>query len=185
MPAALDYESIAKQIHEFYREKYQGTTHYEELAEFMKVDNREAAYRIGKVLSMAGLRLEPLAKDETWTAEDQQSVRGIITDNLEVLAETEHEGWMEARIRQGWVKADHVNRDRKESHLLVPYAEFEKVIAMKQEVAGPAVIKPGTAEERELTLAEEIEHEKNKDRDAVSYYVGIIAETQYRIIEES
>ncbi|MEZ6056865.1 MAG: RyR domain-containing protein [Planctomycetaceae bacterium] len=184
MPAQLDYDTIAKQIHEFYRAKYGGMLPYEELPEFMKADNREAAIRINHVLAMAGLRLVPLKEGETWLEEDQQAVRKVIEENLDLLAETEHNGWMAARIRHGWIKADKVDREKKESHLLVPYSEFEQVIARKRDVAGPAKFGNGPRKGEEMSLEEEVAAEKDKDRDAVNNYPNIIARTKYQIAEE-
>lgn len=184
MPIELDYESIAEQIHEYYRLKYGGMPPYAELPEFMKADNREAALRIGQVLSMAGLRIEKRQGSE-WLEDDQRSIRGIIDNHLELLAEAEHRGWMEARIRHGWVKADQVNREKKESHLLVPFSEFEQTIARKQEVAGPAIHKSGERKGEPMTVSEEVDAEKDKDRDSVRNYVDIIAKTDgYCIVEE-
>ena len=183
MTAALDYESIAAQIHEFYRAKYGGMPPYDQLPEFMKADNREAALRIDQVLSRAGLRIEPRETTE-WSLAEQQFIRGIIDEHLELLAEAEHHGWMEARLRHGWVAADSVNRDRKESHLLVPFAEFPQAITRKQQVAGAAVHKSGPQQGLPMTVPEETEAEKNKDRDSVRNYVGMIARTTYRIVAE-
>jgi RyR domain len=183
MPIDLDYELIAEQIHEFYRAKFGGMPPYAQLPEFMKADNREAALRIGQVLSMAGLRIEPCS-GTAWTADDQQRIRDIIEDHLELLAEAEHRGWMEARVRHGWVKADQVDREKKESHLLVPFSEFTRAITRKQEIAGPAIHKSDPRKGKPMSVPEEVEAEKDKDRDSVRNYVDFIAKTKYRIVEE-
>ncbi|MFM7057754.1 MAG: RyR domain-containing protein [Planctomycetota bacterium] len=183
MTAVLDYESIAAQIHEFYRTKYGGMPPYDQLPEFMKADNREAALRIGQVLSIAGLRIEPRDTAE-WPQDEQQAISRVIEDHLELLAEAEHRGWMEARLRHGWVAAEQVNRERKESHLLVPFADFPRVIERKRTVAGAEKYKSGPQAGQAMTLEKEIDHEKNKDRDSVRNYVGMIARTPYRIVAE-
>ena len=125
----------------------------------MKEDNRAAAQRIGTVLAAAGLRLE-LRGDATWSEEEQAHIRRLIEANLELLAEAEHDGWMETRLRQGWKltpnkpntpEEKRANFDQRLQHLLVEYA----------------AISPD---------------ERAKDHDAVRNYVDIIRQTDYRIV---
>ena len=182
-PVELDFEALAREIHEYYRDKHGNSPPYDALPEFLKADNREAAMRIGKVLAMAGLSLVP-RNEPAWTPEQQDYIARLIAKNLALLAETEHDYWVEARLRQGWVKAARRCADKVESHLLVDYSEFKTAVAKKQELDGPAIHKSGVNQGLPMSLDEEVEAEKNKDRDAVTNYVAIIAKTQYHIVEE-
>lgn len=181
MTAEIDYETIAARIHDFYCEQSakEGwhndfSMPFNELPEFMKEDNRAAARRIGHVLSLAGLQLAPRA-GEDWTATDQQQISEIIEQNIDLLAEGEHDGWTQSRLRHGWrlgLCRDIANR---ESHLLIPYSELGEQIKKKQQYER----RLGTIPKK--TVAEEVESEKNKDRESVRSYVPIIARTECRI----
>ena len=184
MTIPIDYEKIAAQIHEYYRqkaidEKYHNDfpMPFAELPEFMKSDNRAAARRIGQVLSLAGLRL--VANEGTpWPAAEQDRILALIVDNIDLLGEGEHEGWTEARLRNGWRLGPCKDVPKRESHLLAPWSQFEERIQIKRdhlEKLGQLPTKP---------LEKEIESELNKDRDSVRNYVKIIAGTDYRIVEE-
>lgn len=181
MTAEIDYEAIAARIHGFYceqsvKEGWQNDfpMPFNELPEFMKADNRAAARRIGHVLSLAGLQIAPRAGRD-WTAEQQQEISKIIEQNIDLLAEGEHDGWTQARLRQGWRLGLCKDIAKRESHLLVPYSELKEQIEKKQ------------AHERQQgktpkkTVDQEVESEKNKDRDSVRNYVAIIAQTEFRI----
>lgn len=184
MNADIDFEKIAAQIHQFYCDQavIGGWTNsfpmpYLELPEFMKADNRAAARRIGQVLSLTGLRLVPNEGD-AWPPTDQEQIKERIEQNIDLLGEGEHDGWTQARLREGWrlgIVKDPANR---ESHLLVPWAQFQAQIEKKQEHE----IKQGKTPKK--TIAQEVTDEENKDRDSVRNYVAIIAGTGYRIVEE-
>ena len=64
----------------------------------IKDDNRAAAERIPRVLRMAGLYvvLGSGPEDKTTT-----EVHEVIEQNIELLAEEEHEGWMDHRAKNG------------------------------------------------------------------------------------
>ena len=185
MPPQLDYEEIAVRIHGFYMQANGDSDYaeFEKLPEFLKADNREAARRIGAVLSMAGLRLEP-RNGEDWPPADLEAIRKIIEERGDLLAEAEHEGWVEARLRHGWRLADSKNVDRRESHLLVPYQSFPSQIERKQAASGPAIHQAGDKQGQPMTLDEEVAFEKEKDMHSVRNYVDIIACTNYRIVVE-
>lgn len=132
MKPSIDVEQIAARIHQFYcdlsvREGWQNDfpMSYEELPEFMKEDNRAAANRIGSVLALAGLYLVPRA-GETWDEEERARIHGLIAQNLEVLAEGEHDGWVETRVRNGWRPGPKKNIEAREHHLLKPYSELSE-----------------------------------------------------------
>ncbi len=181
MPAKLDYDQIAAWIHGHFMKANPGAvyTEFEKLPEFLKADNRDAAIRIGKVLAMAGLRLEHRKKTK-WPAAQQDRVRRMIEANLDLLAEAEHDGWMESRFRNAWRLGPQKNIDKRESHLLVPYSGFAEQIELKQETVGPALKANGAP----MSVDEEVEAEKDKDRASVRSYVEIIARTDYRIVRE-
>src|SRR5688572_8488812 len=103
MTTTINIESVAAQIHAYYFTKYGGAfpERYDNLPEYMKDDNRAAARRISTVLAIAGLRLA-LRKGPDWSPEDRKSVEEVIVENLEAMAEAEHDGWVNERVRQGW-----------------------------------------------------------------------------------
>jgi hypothetical protein len=182
MPAMLDYNKIAAWIHGYYLKANPGSVYaeFDKLAEFMQADNRDAAIRIGSVLAMAGLRLEP-RKGKTWSKSDQTVIRRRIEENLPLLAEAEHDGWVESRLRNGWTRSDHKDTDKREHHLLAGYDRLPDQIRKKQAKVGPARAKDGHL----MSVEEEVEAEKGKDRDSVRSYVDIIARTEYRIVTET
>ena len=127
----------------------------------MKADNRAAASRIGDVLALAGLHLVP-RNGIPWSVGDQATVQERIEENLELLAEGEHDGWVEARVKNGWRLGPKKNIDRREHNLLVPYTQFQE----------------------HLNDEKEVESQKEKDRDSVRNYVEIIKLTDLRITSQ-
>ena len=123
-------EDLAAAIHGFWREqsKREGwkmaaqlDKPYAELAPIDQEDNRAAARRIPRVLALAGLGLrsadEPVLPGEP----SPQDVTRFVDFHLELLAEAEHDGWMEHRQRNGWRRGETRN-DRERIHpLLIPY----------------------------------------------------------------
>ncbi len=131
MKPTIDIKPIAARIHQFYCElaiKEKWTNNfpmpYDELPEFMKEDNRDAARRIGDVLGLAGLILVPRETSQTWSDDEQATIRSLIEQNLEVLAEGEHDGWVDSRQRHGWRLGPQKNIEAREDHLLMPYEEL-------------------------------------------------------------
>jgi hypothetical protein len=181
MSAQLDLDQIAASIHGYYVQANPRTVYaeFDKLPEFLKADNREAAMRIGTVLGMAGLRLEP-RDGQDWPDPDQAIIRQVIEESIVLLAEAEHDGWMETRLRHGWQPAAQKDIDKREHHLLVPYDRLADQIKRKQSAAGAAINGSGTP----MTIDEEVEAEKDKDRKSVRNYVDIIARTDYRIVQE-
>ena len=109
-------EVVAAAIHETWRalareEGWSMQPHldkpYAELAEIDKEDNRAAARRIPEVLALAGLGL--------CMSEDGAPP---------VLAEAEHDGWMEHRTRNGWRYAETRDDARKLHPDMLPYAQL-------------------------------------------------------------
>jgi DnaJ-domain-containing protein 1 len=152
-----DVEQMAETYHEFYRAKFPGGQYdgpYSTLPEAIKDDNRAAARRIVDVLVLAGLYL---TKDTSSATEGKiDEIFAIIERNLEILAEAEHDGWVNHKVRQGWMRVADKSQRRDElrlHHLLIPYRELP-------------------------------DEEKAKDRDAVRHYSDIVARQGYRIVCE-
>src|SRR5580765_7224108 len=108
MTVNINFEKIASQIHRFYcdKAKPEGWKNefevpFDELPEYMKADKRAAARRIGEVLSLAGLRIVP-RNGRPWALSDRNEASRLIEQNIDLLAEGEHDGWVQARLRQGW-----------------------------------------------------------------------------------
>jgi hypothetical protein len=74
---------------------------YAELAEIDKEDNRAAARRIPEVLALIGLGLRK-GEDGAPAAVPKDELKAQLDENIERLAEAEHDGWMEHRSRNGW-----------------------------------------------------------------------------------
>jgi hypothetical protein len=184
MTVDIDYEKIAAQIHQFYCDQAiaQGWTNdfpfpFAELPEFMKADNRAAARRIGRVLSLAGLRIVP-RNGQPWPPAEQSEMLNLIEQNIDLLGEGEHDGWTQARLREGWRLAPCKDTAKRESHLLVPWSQFPVHVKQKQEHEQAHGRPPKKGVEQE------VKDEMNKDRDSVRNYVSIIAKTEYRIARE-
>ena len=101
---------------------------FEELPAEAQGDNIAAALRIPDILGLAGLELVPDSDARPRIA----GVDAILRTHLETLAEEEHRGWMEVRIRNGWRRCEHPadvqaavqQKLAHLSHCLVPYAEL-------------------------------------------------------------
>ncbi len=83
---------------------------YNLLTDRWQRDNRAAAVRIPEVLELAGLYVE---KDEAEQGNDK-TVDPVIDHYVELLAEAEHDGWLEHRRRNGWTLGE--RDDAKERH---------------------------------------------------------------------
>src|SRR5207248_8947063 len=89
---------------------------------FLKDDNRAAARRICDVIGQIGLYVVPADKVPSAAAEAEAAE--AIEQNIELLAEAEHDGWVEARLRNEWTRAGGRNWDRREHPDLVPWHEL-------------------------------------------------------------
>jgi hypothetical protein len=123
-------EEIAEKIHNTWlkREHAAGRVpdeslncEYKKLAEIAKEDNRAAARRIPDVLSFADLGV---TKDEVASAPSADQIEEQIEHCLERLAEAEHDGWVEQRVRNGWVFAETRN-DKVRHHPMIK--EYDKL----------------------------------------------------------
>ena len=97
---------------------------YDQLSDVDKETNRAAARRIPEVLAVAGLGLQSgVETSATHAAEIADHIR----HHLERLAEAEHLGWMQHRLRSGW-RYSEVRDDPARLHpALVPYLILPEV----------------------------------------------------------
>lgn len=120
-------EEMAKAIHEYYRRlcrekgwpvKYD--MDYTALPDDIKADNLAAAARIQEVLRHAGLAVVP--QNQPGMGIDPK----ILEDNIELLAEAEHKGWMEQKYRSGWAYGTPRDDKRKIHDALIPYKNLRE-----------------------------------------------------------
>jgi hypothetical protein len=133
-PFQATADDLAPAIHETYRRlakkegwKLRWDVPYAELPEDIKADNREAAARIPRVIELIGLQVAPKSAPDDRTPAD---VLQTIEDDLERLAQAEHDGWMDVKLRNGWTRGPR-NDDRKIHPSLVPYTELSEADRMK------------------------------------------------------
>ncbi|MCR4308209.1 MAG: RyR domain-containing protein [Candidatus Berkelbacteria bacterium] len=105
---------------------------YADLPDEIKADNIAAARRIPEVLSHAGLSVE-------------------MEDDIELLAEAEHDGWLNQKLNNRWSYGETRNDSKKIHNLLVPYNELS-------------------------------EKDKDKDKNSVRNYPGIVKMASYKIV---
>lgn len=124
LPFRSNAEFLAPYVHRLYRDmcskngwsvKY--NIEFSKLPPEIQADNVAAAARIPEVLSHAGLRVEenpdqPLSFD---------NVNKIIKSQIDHLAETEHDAWMEQKLRSGWQYGPVRDDERKIHPALVSY----------------------------------------------------------------
>lgn len=119
---------LAPFIHGFYRElcrrnnwpiKYD--MDFADLSEHMKVDNLDAAERVPVICRLVGLRI--VAQGTAGILQPAEA-RAILKRKLEMLAEAEHDGWMESRIRNGWTYGEVRNDDQRIHDLIRPYRDL-------------------------------------------------------------
>ena len=93
-----------------------------------KADNYAAAVRIPGILGLAGLQLVRESAREPAVPRPEE----VLNRHLELLAEEEHDQWMEVKIANGWTLApppkdkDELMAQRalRKHHALVPYAKL-------------------------------------------------------------
>ena len=93
---------------------------YEELDQEGKDGNIAAAMRIPEILALAGFVLEPGAASE----EGEHAVSQFLDENLETLAEAEHDGWADQKRMEGWTFDPVRDNARRTHNLLIPYREL-------------------------------------------------------------
>jgi hypothetical protein len=121
---------IAPAIHETWRRiaRKQGwkpsyDLPYKELPPEIKRSNEAAARRIPSSLALVGLRLEKGMA----TKPQEKAIRAHLQLHIELLAESEHEGWMAHLISEGWRKGQ-IRDDKQRVHdCLVSYRELREI----------------------------------------------------------
>ena len=100
---------------------------FEKLAPEPQNDNRAAASRVPAILSLVGLEL--VEQEDPRPAVASPNV--MLTHHLERLAEAEHAGWMDVRLKNGWTYIEHAeeplqgrNRAARMHDCLKPYSDL-------------------------------------------------------------
>jgi len=129
-PFKMNSEELAPAVHQFFRalcdkEGWPITydMDYADLPDGVKADNIAAAARIPRVLALVGLAV--VSKDHPSTL-PQAKVLSIIEANMELLAECEHDGWMEQKYRDGWSHSLVRDDEAKKHPCLVQYATLSE-----------------------------------------------------------
>jgi len=100
---------------------------FDKLPEEIKEDNRAAARRIPEILSHAGLYVVRRHESASGTpAQLEAHVEKIMEDNIELMAEEEHNGWMKVRLSNGWKCGSPRNDNKKIHDALIPYSELDR-----------------------------------------------------------
>ena len=99
---------------------------YAELREINKEDNRAGASRMPEVLALVGLGLRRNEKGAPAAVPDDE-LRAQLEQNIERLAEAEHDGWVEHRSRNGWRFAERRDDTKKLHPDMLPYAKLPEV----------------------------------------------------------
>jgi hypothetical protein len=124
LPFKMHSEELAPAVHRFYRKAVAGEAvpydvEFEALPDGVRADNVAAAARIPRVLALVGLVI--VSADHPATMK-QDVVAKLIDANLELLAEAEHDGWMEQKYRDGWSHGSARDDATKTHPCLVRYA---------------------------------------------------------------
>lgn len=125
------HEVLARVIHEDYvrNQEKEGQTPetnpsmvpWEQLPENLKESNRLQADHIGLKLKAIGCGIAPLIDWDVGAPK-------IFQENIELLAEMEHERWMDERLRDGWQLGELRDVPKKVSQYLVPWNNLEENI---------------------------------------------------------
>jgi hypothetical protein len=120
-------ERIARAIHEKYRRDQQGRKPasdpamqpWERLAEHLKESNRRQAEHIPVKLRAIGRTMAP--------AKERPAITAFTPEEVELLAELEHERWVAERRAAGWTAGPR-DPERKTTPYLVPWADLAEEI---------------------------------------------------------
>jgi RyR domain-containing protein len=96
---------------------------YAELAEIDKEDNRAAARRMPEVMALVGLGLRGPGEGAE-AGLPPEELKALLDQNIDRLAEAEHDGWMEHREKNGWRYAEKRDDARKLHPDMLPYAQL-------------------------------------------------------------
>jgi hypothetical protein len=115
-------EALAKAFHEKYLKDQEGKKHvsdpsmqsWDELSDNLKESNRRQADHIPEKLRSAGCGFAPVVDREPVLIE-------FTPQEVEIMAELEHERWVSERLLDGWVYGEKRNVEKKISPYLVPW----------------------------------------------------------------
>ena len=82
----------------------------------------QQALRIPRNLTVISLAVEP----GNFPPDQQATAQSLIEENIEPLAEAEHNGWMVERMLSGWRYARIRDNDKKHHPLLLPYTQLSE-----------------------------------------------------------
>ena len=122
----LGVDKLAAAVHEFYRrkgikEKWIKPHHnraFSKLSVFDQASNCAAARRIPAILALAGLKLVAGSA----TRKQRAAVNSVLFSQVDVLAEAEHDGWVQWHFDNGWSQADTRDDAHLRLNLLLPYS---------------------------------------------------------------
>ena len=122
-------EVLARAIHEDYLTQQKSenqtidpsTEPWEDLSEDIKESNRDQADHIGVRLKSIGCGIAPLTE---WDADSFE----FTTEEVELMAEMEHERWIKERSSKGWKFGHTKNVEKKISPYLIPYRELTEEV---------------------------------------------------------
>lgn len=119
---------IAPEIHGAYLENTEAQKvpyrmAFEQLPYSVQKDNHAAAARIPEVLALVGLKVVPA--DASGEA-DPEKTAAMIEQHIEMLAEAEHNGWMEYKRLNDWTCSPVRNDARRQHPCLVPYRRLDE-----------------------------------------------------------
>jgi hypothetical protein len=122
-------DKLAETIHEMWlAEGKSGSPFYKpykELAPIDQEDNRAAARRIPRILSLVGLGVVDADSKEA-VSQDEATAFLKADARIKRLAEAEHDGWMAQRLANGWRFGRPRDDDKKLHDCLIPYSELKK-----------------------------------------------------------
>ncbi len=103
-------------------------TVFDELPAETRGDNIAAALRIPDILALVGLELVP----EGDRRPALKGVDRVLSNHIETLAEEEHRGWMDVRLKNGWRPCERARdaaqrrkqREARMSDCLIPYPDL-------------------------------------------------------------
>jgi CRP-like cAMP-binding protein len=136
---------------------------YEKLSEHVKEQNRDLVREIPKKLAAAGYVMQQLAAGESPTQ--------FAEDEIELLAEREHDRWVRLKLAQGWSHAPSRDEEGHRHPDLVPWRELQPEERQRRYgMEGASRVGPGA-------LPEEV---KQKDRALIRSIGSILARMGYR-----
>lgn len=124
-PLIENIEKIAMAIHEDYvkkqieRGKKVDYATWDELPDSLKYSNIRQAKTIFAKLSIVGCSVEP---------NDSTPIKGFSNEEIELMAEYEHELWVEERKKNGWTYGEVKDVEKQITPYLIPYNELTEEI---------------------------------------------------------